>query len=87
VVDNLTMKHSLIYADVKQCLMDMDTSEPEGDTTLYTYKPSGNQKKGKKPNGVPTLPHRNLHPALHARNIILGSPKDIPGMSAFACRN
>jgi len=51
VVDNLTTKGSLSYAVVKQWLMDIDISEPEDNTALYTSKPSGNKKKGKKAKG------------------------------------
>jgi len=31
--------------------MDIDTSEPEDNTALYTFEPSGNKKKGKKQEG------------------------------------
>jgi hypothetical protein len=48
VIDNLTTKDSLSYAAVKQRLMDIDTSESDDNTALYTSKPSGNKKKGKK---------------------------------------
>jgi hypothetical protein len=50
VVDNLTTKDTLPYGDVKQRLMDIDTSEPEENTSLFSSKPSGNKKIGKKPN-------------------------------------
>jgi len=49
VIDNLTTKDSLSYADVKQRLMDIDTSDTQNDTALFTSKPSGNKKKRKKP--------------------------------------
>jgi len=49
VIDNLTMIDSLSYADVKQRLMDIDTSEIEDNSALFVSKPSGNKKKGKKP--------------------------------------
>jgi len=48
VIDNLTTKDSLSYADVKQRLMDIDTSDIEDNLALYVSKPSGNKKKGKK---------------------------------------
>jgi len=48
VIDNLTTKDSLSYADVKQLLMDIDTSEIEDNSALFVSKPSGNKKKGKK---------------------------------------
>jgi hypothetical protein len=51
VIDNLTTKDSLSYADVKQWLMDIDTSDTQDDAALFTSKPSGNKKKGKKPRG------------------------------------
>jgi len=44
-------KDSMSYTDVKQRLIDINTSEPEDNTALYTSKPSGNKKKGKKPKG------------------------------------
>jgi len=49
VIDNLTTKDSLSYADVKQRLMDIDTSEIEDNPALLVSKPPGNKKKGKKP--------------------------------------
>jgi len=49
VIDNLTTKDGLSYANVKQRLMDMDNSDSQDDTALFTSKPSGNKKKGKKP--------------------------------------
>jgi len=49
VIDNLTTKDSLSYADVKQRLMDIDTSGIEDNSALFVSKPSGNKKKGKKP--------------------------------------
>jgi len=49
VVNNLTTKDSVSYADIKQQLIDMDTSKLEDNTALYASKPSGNMKKGKKP--------------------------------------
>jgi hypothetical protein len=49
VINNLTTKDSLSDADVKQRLMDIDTSNSQDDTALFTSKPSGNKKKGKKP--------------------------------------
>jgi len=49
VIDNLTTKDSLLYADVKQRLMDIDTNEIEDTSALFVSKPSGNKKKGKKP--------------------------------------
>jgi len=51
VISNLTTKDSLSYADLKQRLMDIDTSDPQDDTALFTSKPSGNKNKGKKPKG------------------------------------
>jgi len=48
-IDNLTTKDSLSYADVQQRLMDIDKSEIEDNSPLLVSKPSGNQKKGKKP--------------------------------------
>jgi len=51
LVDNLTTTDSLSHADVKQPLMDIDTSEPEDNTALHHSKPSGNKLKGKKPKG------------------------------------
>jgi len=49
VINNLTTKDSLSYADVKQRLIDIDTSEIEDNFALFVSKPSGNEKKGKKP--------------------------------------
>jgi len=49
VIDNLTTKDSLSYADVKQRLIDIDSSETEDNSALVVSKPSGNKKKGKKP--------------------------------------
>ena len=49
VIDNLTTKDNLLYADVEQRLLDIDTSDSNNDTDLFTSKPSGNKKKGKKP--------------------------------------
>ena len=49
VIDNVTTKDSLSYADVKQQLTDIDTSEIEDNSSLFISKPSGNKKKGKKP--------------------------------------
>jgi len=51
VIDNLTTKDSLSYADVKQRLMDIDTSDTQDDTALFTSKPSGCKEKGKKAKG------------------------------------
>jgi len=48
VIDNLTTKDSLTYADVKQRLMDIDTSDIDDNSALFVSKPSGNKKKGKK---------------------------------------
>jgi len=49
VIDNLTTKDSLSYDDVKQRLMDIDTSEIEENSALFASKHSGNKKKGNKP--------------------------------------
>jgi len=43
VIDNLTTKDSLSYADVKQRLMDIDTSEIEDNSALLVSKPWGNK--------------------------------------------
>jgi transposase InsO family protein len=51
VIDNLTTKDSLWWADVTQRLMDIDTSESDDNTALFAFKPSGNQKRVKKPSG------------------------------------
>jgi len=48
VIDNLTTKDCLSYADVKQRLMDIDTYEIEDNSALCVSKPSGNKKNGKK---------------------------------------
>jgi len=42
VIDNLTTKDSLSYTDVKQRLLDIDTSNTQDDTALFTSKPSRN---------------------------------------------
>ena len=49
VIDNLTTKDSLSYADIKQQLMDIDNSEIEENLALFVSKPSGNKKKVNKP--------------------------------------
>jgi len=49
VIDNLPTKDSLLYADDKQRLMDIDTSEIRDNSALLVCKPSRNKKKGKKP--------------------------------------
>jgi hypothetical protein len=51
VIDNLTTKDSLSYADVKQRLMDINTSDTQDVTALFTSKPSGNKMKSKKLRG------------------------------------
>jgi hypothetical protein len=51
VIDNLTTKDSLSYADVKQRLMDINTSDTQQDTALFTSKSSGNKKQGEKSQG------------------------------------
>jgi hypothetical protein len=51
VINNVTTKDSLSYADVKQRLMDIDTSDTQDDTALFTSKRSGNRKKGMQPKG------------------------------------
>jgi len=51
VIDNLMTKDSLSYADVKQQLMDIDTSESDDNTALFVSIPSGNKKKGTKSSG------------------------------------
>ena len=43
VIDNLMTKDSLSYADVNQSLMDIDTSESDDNTALFTSKRSGNK--------------------------------------------
>jgi len=48
VFDNLTTKDSLSYADVKQRLMDIDTSDNDDNSALFVSKPWGNKKRGKK---------------------------------------
>ena len=48
MIDNLTTKDSLSYAEVKQRLMDIHTSKIEDNSALFVSKPSGNKKKGKK---------------------------------------
>jgi len=53
VIDNLMTNDSLSYADVKQRLMDIDTSETSDDTALFSSDPSDNQTKGKKSKGHP----------------------------------
>jgi len=49
VIDNLTTKDSLLYADIKQQLLDIDTSDHDHIPALCVSTPSGNKKKGKKP--------------------------------------
>jgi len=49
VIDNLTTQDSLSYGDIKQRLMDIDTSEIEDNSALFVFKTSGNKKKGMKP--------------------------------------
>jgi len=49
VIDNLTTRDSLSYADITQRPMDIDTSEIDYNSALFVSKPSGNKKKGKKP--------------------------------------
>jgi len=49
VINNLTTKDSLSYADGKQRLVDIDTTNIEDNSALFVSKPSGNKKKGKKP--------------------------------------
>jgi len=51
MIYNLTTKDSLSYTDLKQWLMDIETSDTPDDTVLFTSKPSGNKRKGKKPRG------------------------------------
>jgi len=46
--DNLTTKGSLLYTDVEQRLMDIDTSKNENNCALFVSKPLGNKNKGKK---------------------------------------
>jgi len=88
VIDNLTTKDSLSYADVKQRLMDIDTSEIEDNSALLVSKHSGNKKKGKKPaksgNSINSSSSPQL--ALGARNIIQENQKDIPGTNVFVCK-
>ena len=47
-IDNVTRKDSLPYADVKQQLMEINTSGIEDDSAFFVSKPSGNMKNGKK---------------------------------------
>ena len=49
MIDNLTTRDSLSYADITQRPMDIDTSEIDYNSALFVSKPSGNKKKGKKP--------------------------------------
>jgi len=49
VINNLTTKDSLSYANVKQRLMDIDTSEIEDNSALFLSTDPGNKKTGKKP--------------------------------------
>jgi len=42
MIYNLTTKDSLSYADVKQQLIDIDTTEIEDNSALFVSKPSGN---------------------------------------------
>jgi hypothetical protein len=51
VIDNLTTKDSLSYADVKQQLMDINTSESSDNIALFASKPCGNKMMGKKSKG------------------------------------
>jgi len=47
VIEKLTTKDGLSYADVKQRLMDINTTEIEDNSALFVSKPSGNLKNGK----------------------------------------
>jgi len=49
MIDNLKTKDSLSYADVKQRLMDIDTTEIDDNSAHFISRPSGNRRKGKKP--------------------------------------
>jgi len=49
VINNLTAKDNLSYADVKQRLLDIDTSDSQDNTALFASEHWGNKMKGKKP--------------------------------------
>lgn len=48
VVDNLTTNDSPTYVEVKQRLIDIDTSKEVDDSSQFVSKASGNEKTGKK---------------------------------------
>jgi hypothetical protein len=89
VINNLTTEDSLSYADVKQRLMDIDTSEADDNTALFTSKPSGNKKKGKMPTGKSFSDSFSpkSKTCTWCKKIILENPKNIPGTNVFAYRN
>jgi len=86
VIDNLTTKDSLSYAEVKQSIMDIDSSEIDHNFALFVSKPSGNKKKGKKDakwGNTNNSSSSSSKTCTWCKNIIHENPQDIPGMNVF----